>query len=108
MTGARRIAFAVAFGLCAASSNDAAQTVFPGRDWQEATPESQGVDSAKLKAAADALGVKQLVIVPTATSSGKEWMPTPTTKSTRLRRSLRALASASRLMTGSAGLTIRW
>jgi CubicO group peptidase (beta-lactamase class C family) len=40
-----------------------AGTVFPGKDWQEATPESQGIDSAALKAAADELGVQQLVIV---------------------------------------------
>jgi CubicO group peptidase (beta-lactamase class C family) len=44
--------------------------VFPGRAWEEATPESQGVDSAKLHAAVDYLrehagrdGVKRLVIV---------------------------------------------
>jgi len=28
-------------------------TVFPGVNWQEASPESQGVDSAKLSAAVD-------------------------------------------------------
>ena len=44
--------------------------VFPGRAWEQATPESQGVDSAKLQAAADYLreaagkeGVKRTVIV---------------------------------------------
>ena len=47
-----------------------AETVFPGKDWQEATPESQGFDSAKLKAAISYLqdnsgqdGVKELVII---------------------------------------------
>ena len=44
--------------------------VFPGRNWQPATPESQGVDSAKLKVAVAYMdedfgvdGAKQLVIV---------------------------------------------
>lgn len=48
----------------------AEQTVFPGRVWEEATPESQGVDSKKLQAAVDYLGehagrdgVKRMVIV---------------------------------------------
>jgi CubicO group peptidase (beta-lactamase class C family) len=47
-----------------------AETVFPGAAWQQATPESQSVDSAKLQAAADYLrehsgrnGVKRLIIV---------------------------------------------
>jgi hypothetical protein len=29
--------------------------VFPGKDWNQATPESQGIDSAKLRAALDYL-----------------------------------------------------
>ena len=44
--------------------------IFPGREWQQASPESQGVDSAKLQAAVDYLreaagkeGVKRMVIV---------------------------------------------
>jgi len=44
--------------------------VFPGRTWKQATPESQGVDSAKLQAAVDYLreaagqnGVKRMVVV---------------------------------------------
>jgi len=44
--------------------------VFPGKDWQEATPESQGVDSAKLAAAVSYLkdksgsdGVNELVMI---------------------------------------------
>ncbi|MBA7601719.1 hypothetical protein ES703_08799 [subsurface metagenome] len=44
--------------------------VFPGKDWQEVTPESQGMDSAKLDAAISYLknnsgrdGVKELVII---------------------------------------------
>jgi CubicO group peptidase (beta-lactamase class C family) len=47
-----------------------AQTVFPGAQWQEATAESQGIDSKKLKAAISYLednfgrdGVKELVII---------------------------------------------
>lgn len=45
-------------------------SVFPGKDWEEATPESQGVDSAQLKAAAQYLdthtgrdGAKELVVI---------------------------------------------
>lgn len=48
----------------------AEQMVFPGADWEEATPESQCVDSIKLHAAVDYLrehsgdnGVKRLIIV---------------------------------------------
>jgi len=52
---------AVAIGL-GLGKLDAAETVFPSQDWQEATPESQGIDSARLKAAAEALGVPQLVV----------------------------------------------
>ena len=44
--------------------------IFPGREWQQASPESQGVDSAKLQAAVEYLreaagqqGVKRMVIV---------------------------------------------
>src|SRR3990172_8575662 len=58
----RWIAMALAVGLGAASRAKS-ENVFPGNAWQEATPESQGVDSVKLEAAADSLGVKQLVIV---------------------------------------------
>ena len=46
------------------------ECVFPGAAWEQATPESQGVDSAKLQAAVDYLreaggkeGVKRMVIV---------------------------------------------
>ncbi len=52
------------------ASDDAVRGVFPGKDWQQASPESQGLDSARLDAAADYLrknsgsdGVNQLVIV---------------------------------------------
>jgi len=45
-------------------------TVFPGADWAEAAPESQGVDSAKLNEAAQLLartvgadGARELVVV---------------------------------------------
>ncbi len=46
------------------------EMVFPGKDWEEVTPESQGIDSAKLDAAISYLknnsgrdGVKELVII---------------------------------------------
>ncbi|UCD56429.1 MAG: serine hydrolase, partial [Candidatus Hydrogenedentota bacterium] len=46
------------------------QMAFPGATWEQASPESQGIDSAKLKAAVDYLrdhsgsnGVKRLIIV---------------------------------------------
>jgi CubicO group peptidase (beta-lactamase class C family) len=46
------------------------KSVFPGKDWEEATPESQGVDGMKLAAAVEYLrensgpdGVSQLVII---------------------------------------------
>ena len=46
------------------------KAVFPAKDWQQASPESQGMDSARLNAAADYLrensgpdGVDQLVII---------------------------------------------
>jgi CubicO group peptidase (beta-lactamase class C family) len=58
----RWFVIALVVGLWAASRANA-ETVFPGKDWQEATPDSQGVDSAKLKAAADELGVPQLAVV---------------------------------------------
>jgi CubicO group peptidase (beta-lactamase class C family) len=51
-------------------SRAAETTVFPGADWAEATPESQGVDSAKLKEAAELLartagadGARELVVI---------------------------------------------
>ncbi len=46
------------------------ELVFPGKSWEQATPESQGVDAAKLQAAVDYLanaagaeGVRRMVIV---------------------------------------------
>ncbi len=46
------------------------RAVFPARDWQQVTPESQGLDAARLQAAVDYLrentgpdGVKEVVIV---------------------------------------------
>lgn len=46
------------------------EMLFPGRTWQRATPQSQGVDSAKLQAAVDYLreaagqnGVERMVII---------------------------------------------
>jgi CubicO group peptidase (beta-lactamase class C family) len=59
----RWLAIALAVGLWEVNMAGAAGAVFPREDWQEATPESQGIDTARLKAAADELGVKQLVIV---------------------------------------------
>jgi len=56
--------------LGALPSRAAETTVFPDATWKEATPESQGVDSAKLREAADLLartvgadGVRELVVV---------------------------------------------
>jgi CubicO group peptidase (beta-lactamase class C family) len=56
---------------CAAMPCHAAEaTVFPGSQWAEATPESQGVDSAKLNEAAELLartvgadGARELVVI---------------------------------------------
>jgi CubicO group peptidase (beta-lactamase class C family) len=63
------LAMALAVGLWAGSRGEA-QTVFPGKDWQEVIPESQGLDAAKLKAAVDYMdasfgdqGAKELVII---------------------------------------------
>jgi CubicO group peptidase (beta-lactamase class C family) len=56
--------------LAASQQQGGASTVFPGRDWAEAAPESQGVEGAKLKAAVAWLdthagpdGAKELVII---------------------------------------------
>jgi CubicO group peptidase (beta-lactamase class C family) len=58
--------------LCGLLIGDVAagRMAFPGKDWQEVTPESQGVDSAKLKAAISYLkdnsgpdGIKELVVI---------------------------------------------
>jgi CubicO group peptidase (beta-lactamase class C family) len=56
--------------LLLAAGPAAAQAVFPGADWQEATPASQGLDAAMLQAAVDYLkanapfdGVNELAIV---------------------------------------------
>jgi len=46
-----------------AESGGATGAVVPGKQWQEATPESQDIDSAQLKAAAEDLKVPQLVVV---------------------------------------------
>ena len=61
------IARILSAGPAFAASSD---MVFPGKDWQEATPESQGVDSAKLAAAVSYLkdksgsdGVNELVMI---------------------------------------------
>jgi CubicO group peptidase (beta-lactamase class C family) len=68
-----RYSACVALGIfCAISANALAAEplAYPGRDWEEATPESQGVDSAKLNAAIEYLasnsghdGVKELVVI---------------------------------------------
>ena len=51
----------------------AADMAFPGKDWEEATPQSQGLDGEKLAGAVAYLkensgrdGVKELVIIPGA------------------------------------------
>jgi CubicO group peptidase (beta-lactamase class C family) len=56
--------------LLGALPSRAAETVFPGAEWTEASPESQGVDSANLKEATDVLartvgadGVRELVVI---------------------------------------------
>ncbi|MBI4328148.1 MAG: serine hydrolase, partial [Chloroflexi bacterium] len=56
--------------LTASPAKGGTSTVFPGRDWAEATPESQGMDGVKLKEAVAWLdthsgpdGAKELVIV---------------------------------------------
>jgi len=58
---------ALAFSVGAMAAK---RMVFPGADWEEATPESQGVDSTKLNAAVRYLernvgrdGVKELIII---------------------------------------------
>ena len=60
----------VSCGLCGIVTTPSEAMVFPGEDWQQTRPETQGVDSAKLKAAASYLennsgsdGVKELVII---------------------------------------------
>ncbi len=45
-----RLAVAVALAIWAGRECEG-QTVFPGQDWREPTPQSQGVESTKLKAA---------------------------------------------------------
>jgi CubicO group peptidase (beta-lactamase class C family) len=63
--------FAAASALALSVGAAAAQrTVFPGQQWEEATPESQGVDSSKLKEALDYLaknsgrdGIKEAVVI---------------------------------------------
>jgi CubicO group peptidase (beta-lactamase class C family) len=60
----------MSFGAISAQSTTAQAIVFPGKDWREATPESQGLDSRKLIAALDTLaknsgrdGIKETVII---------------------------------------------
>ena len=68
-TAPASLAAAVAITLFSWASA-AQETAFPDRDWETATPESQGVDSAKLQAAVAYLkdnsgrdGVRELVVV---------------------------------------------
>lgn len=70
MTHTRRYAAAMLVVLALIWPESAAGGVFPGREWQVATPASQGVDAAKLNAAVEYLkahsgrdGVRQLLIV---------------------------------------------
>lgn len=58
----------LATAVCPAEGAD--ESVFPGAAWEQSTPESQGIDSAKLQAAVEYLGdaggkdgVKRMVIV---------------------------------------------
>lgn len=67
---ALRIISALVLVCTSRHSSLADETVFPDQDWQQASPESQAVDSAKLEAAVAYLeqnaphdGVKRLVIV---------------------------------------------
>src|SRR5687768_1458867 len=74
MTLAARQAL-TSFSLCAmlllaATAQSSPPTVFPAEKWEEATPDSQGVDPTKLKAAVDLLArtvgndaAKELVII---------------------------------------------
>lgn len=68
-TATTALTLVFAWGLIG-MANSQPKTVFPGREWQEALPESQVVDAAKLKDAAaymdenfGAEGAKQLVII---------------------------------------------
>ena len=45
----RHALFVMLFSTCASPLVAVPPMVFPGRDWQTATPESQGVDSGKLR-----------------------------------------------------------
>lgn len=71
MTGrVHRLLAALMLGTGLACAAAAPATVFPGEHWEEATPESQGVDADGLRAAADLLrrkvgqdGARELVIV---------------------------------------------
>jgi CubicO group peptidase (beta-lactamase class C family) len=71
MRMSRAISFTLLAGMLFLAAVYAEPTpVFPGTDWQEATPESQGIDSTRLSAAVDYLrantprhGVDELVIV---------------------------------------------
>ncbi|MDP2897835.1 MAG: serine hydrolase [bacterium] len=71
----RKVTFAVAADRASDKAEDVSgipshPVVFPGKDWEEATPESQGLDSAKLAAAVRYLGsnsgrddIRELVII---------------------------------------------
>jgi CubicO group peptidase (beta-lactamase class C family) len=71
MKSIRRFVAIVAMLTLAVSLTAGAEpTVFPDRDWEDATPESQGVDRAKLKEAVEVLrqtagkeGVKRMIII---------------------------------------------
>jgi len=66
----RHVFVSVVLLMIAAGACGGEKMVFPGKDWQKGSPESQGVDSGKLKEAVAFLeensgadGVKELVIV---------------------------------------------
>ncbi|MFH1718451.1 MAG: serine hydrolase, partial [Planctomycetota bacterium] len=65
-----RLSTTVFLLICTLSVTAASQMTFPETDWQQASPESQGIDSAKLDAAVSYLknnsgpdGVKELVVI---------------------------------------------
>ncbi|MBI4662556.1 MAG: serine hydrolase [Verrucomicrobia bacterium] len=64
------VTLAVLFVLFVPSVHAAVEMTFPGKHWEEATPESQGIDPARLTAAVQFLernsggdGVKELVVI---------------------------------------------
>ena len=70
MSRSRRLSWLVVVFCISCTAPTVADMVFPGRDWEEATPESQGVNPTKLEEAVKFLekhsgpdGVKEAVII---------------------------------------------